>query len=122
MENNALARKGLVRTGPPLGTAKALNLAAASCLESAKACRAWEAGVDAAAVTNTAGAARAVANIALEAVVTDEPWDRTADEPATRQARLAYAAWFALLAGTDKHGTASDLDCAAALFRAAAQS
>ena len=120
MENNALAHIGLVRTDPPLSTAKALNAAAASCLAAAEACRAWEAGGDAAVVTNTAAAALRAANIALEAVVSDEPWDRSADEPATRQARLAYAAWFALLAGTDEGGTASDLDCAAALFGAAA--
>jgi hypothetical protein len=84
------------------------------------ACRAWECGGEAGAVTETAGAARAVANIAIEAVVTDEPWDLTTDEPVTRRARLAYAAWCALLAGTDEDGTSSDLDYAAALFGAAA--
>lgn len=120
MENNALARKYLVRRDPAQGTAKALNAAAASCLAAAAECRAWGAGGDAAVVTNTAAAALKSAKIALEAVVTDEPWDRSCEEPATRQARLAYAAWFALLAGTDKDGTASDLDCAAKLFGAAA--
>ena len=120
MENNALACKDLVQMDPPLNTAKALNAAAASCLTAAAVCRAWKAGGDAAVVTNTAAAALRAANIALEAVVTDEPWDRTLEEPATRQARLAYAAWFALLAGTDEHGAANDLDCATQLFRAAA--
>ena len=120
MKNNGLVRNKLIEASSAYGTAKALELAAASCLEAATACRAWECGGEAGAVTETAAAARRVANIALEAVVTDEPWDRTTDEPATRQARLAYAAWFALLAGTDEDGTSSDLDCAAALFRAAA--
>lgn len=120
MENNALARKDLVQINLPISTAKALNAAAASCLTAAAACRAWEAGGDEAVVTKTAAAALRAANIALEAVVTDEPWDRSCDEPATRQARLAYAAWFALLAGTDEHGGACDLNCATQLFRAAA--
>lgn len=120
MRDNTLDRKDLGLARPAHGTAKALNLASASCLEAAAACRAWEAGADAAPVTDTACVARAVANMALEAVITDEPWDRSCDEPAARRARLAYAAWFALLAGTDEDGAASDLYCAAALFGAAA--
>ncbi|GAC1573648.1 MAG: hypothetical protein NVS3B5_03390 [Sphingomicrobium sp.] len=38
----------------------------------------------------------------------------------TRRARLAYAAWFVLLAGIDEDGIYRDLDCAAELFYAAA--
>ena len=115
-----LDRRCLPRVSPACGTTKALNRASASCVEAARACRVWDGGGEVVAVSDTAAAARGPANIALEAVVTDEPWDRSADEPATRQARLAYAAWFALLARTDEGGTASDLDCAAALFGAAA--
>ena len=120
MPNNVLESRGFPQASSPHSTAEALNRASASCVEAAAACRIWEGGGEPGAVSDTAAAARASANIALEAVVTDEPWDRSADEPATRQARLAYAAWFALLAGTDEGGTASDLDCAAALFGAAA--
>ena len=122
MDNNNLDKSAQLGKKSACGTAMALELAAASCLEASTACRSWEGGGEPGAVTETAAAARAVANIALEAVFTDEPWDRTTDEPKTRQARLAYAAWFALLAGTDEHGTASDRDCAAALFGAAAPS
>ena len=120
MRDNALDRKDLDQARASHGTARALNLAAASCLEAAAACRMWQEGGDATPVADTAGAARLVANIALEAIVTDEPWDRSTEEPATRRARLGYAAWFALLAGTDEGGRASDLNCAAALFSAAA--
>ena len=41
-------------------------------------------------------------------------------DPNTRQARLAYAEWFVLLAGIDEEGLDRDLDCAAELFYAAA--
>lgn len=71
-------------------------------------------------MTNTAAAARALAEIAIEAVVTDEPWDSSCSDPVTRRARLAYAAWFVLLAGIDEEGIAADLDCVAELFFAAA--
>ena len=120
MKNSGLT---LALVPPPAlarGTTEVLNMAAASCVAAATACRARETGGDGYLVTANAAAAREAANIALEAVFTDEPWDRTLEEPATRQARLAYAAWFALLAGTDEGGTACDLDCAAELFRGAA--
>ena len=121
MKNSALFHVLHQKSSPACSTARALEAASASCAEAATACRAWECGGEAGAVTETAGVARAVANIAIEAVVTDEPWDLTTDEPVSRRARLAYAAWFALLAGTDEHGTSSDLDCAATLFNGAAE-
>ena len=121
MENNVLVETRQQQLSSDYSTARALEGAAASCAEAATACRAWECGGEAGAVTETAGAARAVANIAIEAVVADEPWDLTTDEPVTRRARLAYAAWCALLAGTDEDGTSSDLAYAAALFGAAAE-
>jgi hypothetical protein len=115
-----VARAPAPAPAPARGTTAALDMAAASCVAAAATCRAWEAGGDAASVTDTAAVARAAANIALESVITDEPWDRSCEEPVTRQARLAYSAWFALLAGTDEDGTARDLDCAAELFYGAA--
>jgi hypothetical protein len=119
MGNSELVLSQVATPAPASCTIAALITASVSCLAAAAACRAWEAGGDASIVTATAVAALTAANIALEAVFTDEPWDRTLEEPSTRQARLAYAAWFALLVGTDEHGTAGDLDCAAELFRAA---
>ena len=70
--------------------------------------------------SRTAAAAKAAASIAIESVVTDEPWDGSCSDPVTRRARLAYAAWFVLLAGIDEEGIDRDLDCAAELFYAAA--
>ena len=118
MKNSGLNEVAML--APARGTSSSLNKAAAFCVTAATACRAREAGGDPQVVTDTAAAAHVAACIALEAVVADEPWDRSTEEPATRQARLAYAAWFALLAGTDEDGTACDLDCAAELFRGAA--
>ena len=120
MENSELLVQAVTRWVPACSTAAALNLTAASCVAVATACREWEAGGDGSVVTDTAAVAIAAANIALKAAVADEPWDRCTEEPATRQARLAYAAWFVLLAGIDEGGTACDLDCAATLFRGAA--
>lgn len=120
MENKEVPRTQLVEAGSTHGTTSALKSAAVSCVAAAAACRAWEAGGDETAVTDSAAAVRKAANIALEAVVSDQPWDRSCDEPANSRTRLAYAAWFALLAGTDEHGAPSDLDCATQLFRAAA--
>ena len=120
MSNKALSHEDVVQMSLARGTAQALNIAAASCVAAAAACRTWKhagGGLD---VTFAAADAQAAANMALEAVITDEPWDRACDEPSTRRARLAYAGWFALLAGTNEHGVAADLDCAAQLFCAAA--
>lgn len=120
MKNNTLARAELIGIVPARGTTAALNLAAASSLTAAAACRAWENGGDEGLVADTAAAARAAASIAIEAVVTDEPWDSTCEDPVTRRARLAYAAWFVLLAGTDEDGECCDLGSAAELFFGAA--
>ena len=121
MENSTLINILHQKSRPACNTTQTLELASALCAEAATACRSWECGGEAGAVTETAGAARAVGSIAIEAVVTDEPWDLNTDEPVSRRARLAYAAWFALLAGTDEHGTSPDLDCAATLFNGAAE-
>ena len=64
--------------------------------------------------------AKAAASIAIESVVTDEPWDGSCSDPETRRARVPYAAWFVLLAGIDEEGIDRDLDCAAELFYTAA--
>ena len=120
MENSELLLSAEPKTAHDHSTTAALNKAASSALAAAAACRAWEAGGDGTLVTNTAAAAQLAAGIALEAVVADEPWDRSTEEPAARQARLAYAAWFALIAGTDENGTARDLDCAAGRVSGAA--
>ena len=120
MRNKTLEHALATDTPLPHGTTAALYLAADASMAGAAACRAWEAGGDKAVVTHTAAAARAAAAIAIESVVTDEPWDGSCSEPVTRQARLAYAAWFVLLVGTDEEGIDRDLDCAAELFYAAA--
>lgn len=120
MKNSTLERALATDTPLPRGTTSALNLAAAASMAGAAACRAWEAGGDDAVVTRTAAAAKASASIAIESVVTDEPWDGSCSDPVTRRARLAYAAWFVLLAGIDEEGIDRDLDCAAELFYAAA--
>jgi hypothetical protein len=119
MKNKTLERAIATGIVPARGTTAALNLAAAASTAGATACRAWEAGGDAAVVTHTAAAAKAAASIAIESVVTDEPWDGSCSDPVTRRARLAYAAWFVLLAGIDEEGIDRDLDCAAELFYAA---
>jgi hypothetical protein len=101
-------------------TARSLRSAAATIRRAAVACHCWEVGGDADDVADTAALARRKAQIALEAVVSDEPWNSEADEPETRRARLAYASWLMLLAGTDEHGQSSDLEDAARLLDAAA--
>ena len=75
MKNSTLERALATDTPLPRGTTSALNLAAAASMAGAAACRAWEAGGDDAVVTRTAATAKASASIAIESVVTDEPWD-----------------------------------------------
>ena len=81
----------------------------------------WERGGSAGVVTRTAAVAKHKGEIAIEALVADEPWTETLDDPETRRGRLGYAAWLMLLAGTDEHGRSSDLRHAAILFEQAAQ-
>lgn len=101
-------------------TALSLRSAAAMIRRAAVACHCWEVGGDTDNVAETAALARREAQIALEAVISDEPWNSEADEPETRRGRLAYASWLMLLAGTDEHGQSRDLEDAARLLDAAA--
>jgi hypothetical protein len=82
----------------------------------ATACRDWERGADAEPVSVTAAMARDAAEIAIEAVVADEPLGDPLDDPQSRRSRLAYAAWLLLLAGADEDGESSELTLAAHLF------
>jgi hypothetical protein len=102
-------------------TGEGLRLAAIAAHAAATACGTWEEGGDEAAVSDTAAGALERAQIALEAVVADEPWDNEAGDPETRRARLAQAGWLALLAGTDEHGQSGDLQIAGQLFERAAK-
>lgn len=122
MRNKTSTRALATDTPLSPGTTAALKLAASASIAGAAACRAWEDGGDAAVVTHTAVAARLSAEMAIESVATDETWDGSCSDPVTRRARLAYAAWFVLLAGIDEQGINRDLDCAAELFFAAAAS
>ena len=81
MENKTLERKAATGIIPTRGANAALDLAAAALMAGAAACRAWEAGGDAAVLTHTAGAAKAAASIAIGSVITDESWDVSCDEP-----------------------------------------
>jgi hypothetical protein len=67
-------------------------------------------------VSDAAALARHAGLVAIEAVVSDEPWGDPLDDPETRRGRLAGAAWLLLLAGTDEHGESADLKLAARLF------
>jgi hypothetical protein len=101
-------------------TGNSLRAAAAVALGAAIACRAWEDGGDPRPVAETAGHASQAAKVALEAVIADEAWDTEVDDPGTRRARLAYAGWLLVLAGTDEHGQSSDLEAAAKFLHSAA--
>ena len=104
----------------PSTTGAALTVAASKIDAAARSCRKWERGGSDLDVAETAAVARAVAKIAIEAVVADEDWASASVDPETRRARLAYAAWLLLLAGTDEHGESVDLVRSAQLFRLAA--
>ncbi len=102
------------------GTAQALRAAADAARIAAAACKVWEDEGNEAAVAETAASAVQCGKIALEGVIVDEPWDGEPGDPETRRARLAYAGWLLLLAGTDEHGESGDLVLASALFEHAA--
>jgi hypothetical protein len=102
-------------------TGCALIAAAAQTRLAARACLEWEQGGEAQAVSETAALARHFGSIAIEAVVSDEPWGDPLDEPQTRRARLAYGAWLLVLAGTDECGESRDLVVAGELFERAAR-
>lgn len=102
-------------------TGNSLRVAAAVIRRAADACRTWEDGGDADTVIETAAEAKLAAEIAIEAVTSDEQWDNQAGDPETRRGRLAYAGWLLLLAGTDEHGRSLDLRNAAQLFDSAAK-
>jgi len=109
-------RVPLDSTGLALSTAsERIGAAAAACLE-------WEEGGDPHTVTETAAIASASASIAIEAVVSDEPWDKQLEEPTTRRGRLAYAGWLLLLAGADEGAQSCDLFQSSELFERAASS
>lgn len=103
-------------------TGAALALAAEHARLAGRACRNWEKGGDPNIVNETAAVARHAALVAIEAVVSDEPWDDFIEEdPTTRRGRLAYAGWLTLMAGTDEHGESHDLLLAGQLFEFAAR-
>lgn len=102
------------------GTARALCAAADATRVAAAACKAWEDAGDETAVAETAANAVQCGKIALEGVIVDEAWDGEPGDPETRRARLAYAGWLLLLAGTDEHGESGDLAIAGQLFQQAA--
>jgi hypothetical protein len=103
-------------------TGSALAEAAMRAQLAARACRKWELGGEADAVTETAAMAHHAALVATEAVVSDEKWGDPLDDPQTRRGRLTQAAWMLILAGTDEHGDSDDLFVASALFERASKS
>lgn len=103
-------------------TGRALTEAATAAERAAWACREWERGGEPEPVALTAALAHRAATIAMEAVIADEPWTESLDDPQTRRSRVATAAWMLVLAGTDEGGESVDLTLASQLFRAAATS
>lgn len=101
-------------------TGRALIDAATAADKAAAACSEWERGGQPDPVAITASLAHQAATIAIEAVISDEPWTESLDDPQTRRSRLATAGWMLVLAGTDEDGGSVDLTLASQLFRAAA--
>jgi len=103
-------------------TGRALLEAAAAAQVAATACSEWERGGEPDPVTATAAGLYQSATVAIEAVTADEQFTDPLADPQTRRSRLASAAWFLVLAGTDECGSSVDLTLACQLFRAAAAS
>lgn len=97
-----------------------LRAAAQLSYNAASACRNWENGGDSDLVGETAEDALCAAKLALDALGTETM--PSTENMQSRRGRLAYAGWMLLLAGTDEDGVSSDLETAAGLLFAAADS
>lgn len=95
-----------------------LSLASRVSRAAAIACRRWEGGGDPETASDAAANALEVCESARTAVL-DE--DGAGGEVLSRRARLAEAAWYLLLAGTDEHGDSVDLALSSKLFGKAAR-
>jgi hypothetical protein len=96
-----------------------LAVAAMAMLSAAEACKTWELGGDPAPVGETADIAYDKCRAVTAILVIEGAIVATADQGASRRARLVTAAEMLCLAGIDEGGTSEDLEMAAALLRLA---
>lgn len=96
-----------------------LAAAAMTMLTAAEACKEWELGGDPAPVGETADIAYDECRAAVAMLVIEGAIAATADQGASRRARLVTAAEMLCLAGIDEGGTSEDLEMAATLLRLA---
>ena len=96
-----------------------LALTATAMIAAAEACKEWELGGDPAPVGETADIAYDECRAAVAMLVIEGAIVATADQGASRRARLVTAAEMLCLVGIDEGGTSDDLDMAATLLRLA---